>query len=88
MSTAIFQDTCTRKERLTAQIRATMDEIIALEIHASSDRKLDHARKRKDTLLQQYAEHVQAHGCGIAGPTVQGAAGRSNAVSLAGSFPR
>jgi hypothetical protein len=63
MSTAMCQDACTHKEQLTAQIRTTMDEIVALETHASGDRKLDHARKRKDTLLQQYAEHVQGHGC-------------------------
>jgi hypothetical protein len=61
---------CTYVEYLAAQIRKTMEKIIALETHKTApeaaeylDTKLGNARKEKDALIEEYAQHLKMHGC-------------------------
>lgn len=74
--TKLAPDPCQEKLRLADQIRAVMNELVAFtgqQLHAVTNddfRRLQdiellvkRARARKDTLIEQYQEHVMNHRC-------------------------
>ncbi len=76
MASSATQPECTRKQQLIINLRAVMNEIVALSIREleaaiahDSDlldtlgRRLEMARKRKDDLLVEYRGHVGNHRC-------------------------
>ncbi len=70
------KEECARKRQLVENLRAAMDDIVALstrEIEAAIANnqelvqvigtRLEKARKHKDALLLEYQGHVSSHGC-------------------------
>ena len=66
--TDLAVEPCQRQSLLADQLRAAMDEIVALEAaiitgaSASKD-ELKKARERKDSIWIEYERHVRIHGC-------------------------
>lgn len=67
---------CPEKERLRTELRAAMDEIIALNVRQMDavrkaelgveeflKHQTEYVRRRKDGLLELYKAHAYRHGC-------------------------
>ena len=73
----LVTESCLDKQSLRAELRAAMDEIIALVIRQidavrfgaepgvekSLELQIAYARRRKDTLLGLYKSHLDRHSC-------------------------